>query len=128
MRRTIVSTILFSSLLFTAAASASSPPGDSPVPTRRVSTGITPPQLLTPININLADKFPSTPLPTDTQISVTFVVDQNGATRDVQITRGFDLVWNARVVAAISKLHYRPATLDNQPVPMQMNLVINLAR
>jgi len=128
MRRTITGTLLLSSLLFTAAAYASPPTGDTPAPARRVSTGITPPQLLDSLTLGLPDAISATSIPAGTQISVAFVVDEKGQPHDIHVVQGYDLIWNARAVDAVSKLHYRPASLDNQSIPMNMNLVITLAQ
>lgn len=127
MRRTIISTALFSSMLFTAAAYASPPPGQTSAPTFPVSTGITPPEVLNTLNIKFPDQN-TRPVPAGTQISLSYVVDENGQPRNIQVVHGYDLVWNARAAEAVSKLRYRPASLDNQPIPMGMNLIITLAR
>jgi len=127
MRRTIVSTVLFSSLLFTAAAYASPPPDDAAA-TIRVSTGVTPPQLLDSLQLTVPDPITATNVPADAQITVSFVVDERGQPRNIQVVKGYDLFWNARAVDAVSKLHYRPATMDSQAIPMTMNLVITIAR
>lgn len=127
MRRTITSAILLSSLVLSAAAFASPPTGDSPAPTRRVSTGITAPRLLDSLALNASPSV--TPnIPEGTQITVSFVVDGNGQPRDIHVVQGYNMVWNALAIDAVSRLHYRPAMLDNQPIAMNMNLVITLAR
>jgi hypothetical protein len=128
MRRIIPGTLLLSSLLFTAAAYASPPSGDSSAPARRVSTGIVPPKLLDSLSINLPDQAADSNIPAGTQIRVAFVVDEKGQPRDIRVLDGYDLIWNARAVAAVSNLHYVPASLDNQAIPMNMNLVITLAQ
>ncbi len=127
MRRTITGTLMLSSLLLTAAAYASPPIGDS-APTHNVSTGITPPQLLDSLSLSIPDSSSATTIPEGAQITVTYVVDDKGQPSNLHVVEGFDPIWNARALDAVSKLHYRPATLDNQPVPVPMNLVINLAR
>lgn len=128
MRRTIGSSLLFSSLLFTASAFASPPAGNSVASTPRVSTGVTAPRLLNSLELNAPDSFSATTVPAGTQISVTFVVDENGQPRNIHVTRGYDPLWNARVIDAVSKLHYVPASMDNQAIPLSMNLVVTLAR
>lgn len=128
MRRTITGTILLSSLLFTAAAYASPPTGDTPALTHRVSTGVTPPKLLDNLSITTPEQSAATNIPDHTQIAVSYVVDEKGQPHDIRVVQGYDVIWNARAVEAVSRLHYRPATLDNQPIPMGMNLVITLAR
>lgn len=128
MRRTITGTLLLSSVFLTAAAYASPPIGDSSAPTRHVSTGITPPQLLDSLSLSVPDSNSAASIPEGAQITVTYVIDEKGQPRDIRIVQGYDAIWNARALDAVSKLHYRPATLDNQPIPLGMNLVITLAR
>lgn len=128
MRRTIISTILSSSLLLTAAAFASPPASDSAALTRHVSTGITPPRLLDSLNFQLPQSVSDLNALSGIQISVSFVVDEKGQPRDIHIVQGYNPIWNSIAVAAVSKLHYVPASLDNQAVPMGVNLVINLNR
>lgn len=126
MRRTIIGTILSSSLLLTAAAYASPPASDSAASTHRVSTGVTPPRLLDSIYIQAPNDATDLSIPSGTQISVSFVVDAKGQPRDIHVVQGYTTVWNARAIDAVSKLHYLPASLDDQAVPMEMNLVITL--
>jgi outer membrane biosynthesis protein TonB len=128
MRRTIATSVLFSSLLFTAAAYASPPPDDAAATTRRVSTGVTPPQLLDSLKLTTPDSLTATSVPADTQITVSFVVNEKGQPSNIQVVRGYDLFWNERAVQAVSKLHYRPASIDNQTIPMAVNLVITIAQ
>lgn len=127
MRRTIISTVLSSSLLFTAAAYASPPPADSAAPTLRVSTGITPPKLLNSIDLAVPDSVNVPSVPSGTQVSLSYTVDEKGQPRNIQVVKGYNFFWNARVVSAVSQLHYRPATMDNQAIPMDINLTVTLA-
>ena len=128
MRRTIASSILFSSLLFTAAANASPPPDSAPAPTRRISTGITPPRLLNSLNLVNPDPFTGSSVPAGTKIAVSFVVTENGQPSNIQIVKGYDRVWNARAIQAVQHLYYRPASIDDHNVPMRVDLVIAIAQ
>lgn len=85
------------------------------------------PRLLDSLALNASPSV--TPnIPEGTQITVSFVVDGNGQPRDIHVVQGYNMVWNALAIDAVSRLHYRPAMLDNQPIAMNMNLVITLAR
>ena len=129
MRRTIASSVLFSSLLFTAAAYASPPPDDAAASTTlRVSTGVTPPQPIDSLKLVASDSLSATPIPANARIKVSFIVDEKGQPRNIQVVKGYDSLWNARAVEAVSKLHYRPASIDNQTIPMAVNLVITIAQ
>ncbi len=124
MRRTIASSVLLSSLLFTAAANASPPSASAPALTNRITTGVTPPQLLNSLALTVPDRETGAVVPNGTQIDVSFVVDPKGQPRNIQVVKGYSVLWNARAIQAVSQLHYRPASIDNQAVPMVVNLVI----
>ncbi len=126
MNRILVSTLLSSSLLFTAAAYASPLDGNVAATPRRVSTGVTPPQLLNSLNIAFSDPRAGLTFRPDTRVSVAFVVDETGTPRNIQVVNGIGPFWNARITEAISGLRYRPGTIDNQPVSIAMNLDINI--
>jgi hypothetical protein len=32
------------------------------------------------------------------------------------------------VIDAVNQMHFRPGTLDNRPTPIDLNLIINVAR
>lgn len=128
MHRTIASAALFSSLLFTALANASPPSESYSAPTHRVTTGVTPPQLLNSLQLAVPDSLIASAAPSNMQIAVSFVVDKEGQPRDIQIVRGYNSVWNEHAIQAVSQLHYRPASIDDQAVPMAVNLVIAIAK
>lgn len=126
MHRTVASSLLLSSLLFTAAANASPSGNDAPASTPRVSTGITPPVALNSL-VLAGNDFPNgRALPADTLVTVSFTVDESGHPRDIQLLKGADAYWNSQILSALENLRYRPATLDNQPVEMTVNMNINL--
>ncbi len=126
MNRILVGTLLSSSLLFTAAAYASPLDGNVPAAPVRVSTGVTPPQRINSLNLTFPDPRTGFSILPDTKISVSFVVDENGTPRNIQVTKRIDTFWDARIADALSNLRYRPATIDNQPIPIARNLNINL--
>ena len=128
MRRTIATGLLLSTLLFTAVADASPPSDTASAITPRVSTGVTPPRLLSSFELIYSDSLPHSFSPPVTQVQVSFVVDATGQPRNVQIVRGINAQWDASLVRAVSRLRYQPASMDNRPVPMAITLNINLAR
>lgn len=129
MRRPLVSALLYSSFAFAfaAVANASPPSNVASAQTHRVSTGVTPPQLLNSLQLTFPDPQSAHALATGNRVSVSFLVDEKGQIQNIRVVQGIDAIWNARIVDAVRKLHYRPATMDNEPVPMAVNLNINLA-
>jgi|HubBroStandDraft_5_1064220.scaffolds.fasta_scaffold380932_1 hypothetical protein len=132
MRSIIASGIVLSSLFLPAAAIASTPVDDASATAQapRVSTGVTAPTLLeSMLAISIPGDLPQEAIPASgAQIGLTFVVDQKGKPQDIHVVKGINAFWDARVVEAVSKFHYRPGTVDAQPVPVDMNLTVNIAR
>jgi TonB family protein len=130
MRRIVASTLLFSSLIFPAAANASSPSADSTASTSslRISTGVVAPTVLDAVNITVPESISSYPLRADQTVTLSLTVDENGQAHDVQVVKSLNPFWDARVVDAVQQFHFRAGTLDNQPIAMEMNLVVNIER
>jgi Gram-negative bacterial TonB protein C-terminal len=129
MRHIIASSILLSSLLLPAAANASQPSDDASASTQapRVSTGVTAPTLLESIGLSIPEGLPKDAIPVDAQVGLTLTVDDKGQPQDVHVVKGINPFWDARIVEAVRKFHYRPGTIDSKPIPVDMNLTINFA-
>ncbi len=130
MRQIVASSILLSSFFLPAAASASTPADDStaPTPAPRVSTGVIVPTLIQVIDLSIPADLSQDAIPVNAQVTLNFTVDEKGRPRNIQVVKGINPVWDARVVEAVSKFHYRPGSIDNQPIPIAMNLTVNIAR
>ncbi len=130
MRQIVASSILLSSFFLPAAASASTPADDStaPTPAPRVSTGVIVPTLIQVIDLSIPADLPQDAIPVDAQVTLSFTVDEKGRPQNIQVVKGVNPFWDARVVEAVSKFHYRPGSIDNQPIPIAMNLTVNIAR
>jgi Gram-negative bacterial TonB protein C-terminal len=130
MRHILAGSLLLSSLVLPAAARASQPSDDAAASTSapRVSTGVVPPALLHSIGITLPYGLPMELIPADAQIGLTLTVDEQGVPQDIQVVRGINPFWDARVVDAVRQFHYRPGSIDSKPIPVDMNLTINIVR
>ncbi len=130
MRYSLASSILLSSLLLPAAAGAMRPSDDAAASTQptRVSTGVVAPTLLHSIGIALPEGIAKDSIPVDAQIGLTLTVDAEGRPQDVHVVKGINPFWDARIVDAVRQFHYRPGTIDNQPIPVDMNLTVTIAR
>ncbi|MDR3793200.1 MAG: TonB family protein [Terracidiphilus sp.] len=129
MKSILATSLLLSAALTPAIASASTPASDAataqPV---RISTGVTAPELLKPISLNVPSALDWEPLPNDGQVAVSLVVDENGNAHDAQVTKSLSRFWDARVLAAVESAKYRPASIDNKSIPMTVNLLVKIAR
>ena len=130
MRQILASTLMLSSIVLPAAAQASSTADDAtaPTPEVRVSTGITPPKLAKDITVTMPDGIDKAFFPGDSQLELSFTVDSQGKAENVKVVKPVNPYWDARVVEEIEKSHFKPAKLDNQAVPMDMNLVVSMKK
>lgn len=128
MRQIIAGSLLFASLLFPVAAKATQPvEGAADVSTTRmVSTGITAPQLLQTASYTLPEGYNSELVKNGTQVRLSLVVDEKGRPQHIQILSGSNQFVNASVVSAVNQFRFRPATIDNRTIPMEMNLTVTV--
>jgi TonB family protein len=130
MRHIIASSVVLSSLLLPAAAFASNPT-DEPVAITaapRVSTGVIGPFLQNALILTAPEGIPASSIPADAQVGVSFVVDEKGLPENIHVTRSINPTWDTQVVDAVSKLHYRPARIDDQKIPVDMNLTVVITK
>ena len=128
MRRILVASLLLSSLSFPAAAIARTPVDDATAPTpSRVSTGVVFPLILDSASISLPAGFNVGDIPTDAQVGLLLTVDEHGNPQNIKVVKSLTPFWDARVVEAVRKFHYRAGSVDNQPVPVDLNLTVNIA-
>lgn len=143
MRRIILSTLFLSTVLVHAQTST---PGqgatlearnnatnplpaatDASIPAtgRRVSTGVIFPKLISGPSL----RVPVADLPAheiDAQhVVVSFRVDEKGAPQNVHLVKSVSQSVDERVLAAVREYRFEPGTLDDQKVPVDVNLVVN---
>jgi outer membrane biosynthesis protein TonB len=86
------------------------------------------PELVKNVALQIPNDVAWQTLPTDAKIGVSMTVDTTGQTKNIQITKSLNPYWDARVVDALSKAQYHPATVSKSPVAMDVNLVVNIQR
>jgi TonB family protein len=130
MRHIVASTIMLSSMLFPVVANASTSADDAtaPTPNLRVSTGVIAPSLIGSLALQLPEGLSQSFVPMDTPVGLSFTVDSNGQPQDVKVVKPSNPYLDARIVDAVQKAHFRPGTVDNTPIPIEMNLTVNIAR
>jgi TonB family protein len=129
MRRILAISSLLSSLVLPAAAFASTPVDDASAPTPiKVSTGVSEPVLVNSVSLDIPEGFTIDSLPPDAQVSLFLTIDEKGQPENIQVTKSYSKFWDARVIDTVREFHFKPATVDNQPTPVDMNLVVNIAR
>ena len=142
MRRILVASFLLSSVLLGAQSvakaqsatlvarnEATNASGATDVSTstqpRRISTGVTGPKLLSEptVNVITAD-FPTEDLASQHMV-VSFRVDEKGTPVNVRLLKSVNQTVDNKVLEAVRQYRFAPATLDEQAVPMDVNLVVN---
>jgi TonB family protein len=129
MRRILATSLLLPSLFLPAAVKASTPVDDTsaPTPKVRVSTGVIAPEIdLSHLAIPMSLDQDS--IPGGAEVGLSLTVDENGHPQNVRVVRSLSPLWDARVVDAVSHAHFKPGTIDNQPIPVDLNLTVNIAR
>jgi TonB family protein len=123
MRRILAASVLLSPLLFTASAVASQPIDDSSASTaiRPVSTGVTSPKIVRSTDIVLTPEIAGT-IPAEAEVVLKLNVDEQGNPEDIQILKSDSALLGERVMDAVREFRWRPATLDNQPIPVGLTL------
>lgn len=133
MRR-ILLTGLLSSLALTAAAAPSTPANDASasapesVQVRPVSTGVTDPQLVYSTNIEIPASEISDAFPNPSRVVLKLNLDATGSPTNIKVIQPLTQDVDARVVAAVKQFRWRPAVLDNQTIPVELRLVVEVQR
>jgi len=129
MRRILATSIMLPSLILPAAAFASTPVDDATAPTPiRVSTGVTQPVLVNSAYLEIPDGYSIDAIPSDVQVGLSLTVNAKGQPENIQVTKSFNKFWDARVIETVREFHFKPGTVDNQPTPVDMNLVVNISK
>lgn len=130
MRRNVVSVLLLGSMLFPVAAVASQTKTDASLttPNLRVSTGVVAPSIVETAAIAVPQGMISDAVPAGAQVGLSLTVDQNGVPQNIQVVRSLNQAWDASVVDAVRQFRFRPGTIDRKPIPVDVNLTVNITR
>jgi TonB family protein len=130
MRRILATSLLLPTLFLPAAAKASSPMDDAtaPTPKVRVSTGVIAPEIIDSVHVTVPTSFSEYLIPGDASVGLSLTIDENGHPENIKVVKSLNSVWDARVVDAISRAHFKPGTVDLEPTPVDLNLTVNISR
>jgi TonB family protein len=90
----------------------------------RVSTGIIRPKLIYSVDVSTEGDLISSLPNFEREALVEMVVDETGKPSDVKIVKSVGPAMDKNVLAAVSQFRYKPATLDNQPTAVPVNLEV----
>jgi TonB family protein len=129
MRRILATSLLLPSLFLPAVVKASTPVDDAsaPTPKVRVSTGVIVPELLDADHFTIPMTVGDAPIPGGAAVGLNLTVDENGHPQNVKVIKSLNPVWDARVLDAVNRAHFKPGSIDTQPIPVNMNLTVNIA-
>ena len=130
MRPILAASLLLSPMLLTASAVASQPKVDntatspSSAVSPAISTGVTAPEILDTQTLRIQpNAYDKTAAPEE-QVVLQLKVDDKGRAQNIQVVKSTNPHFDARVIEAVQRSHFRPAKLDNQAVPMELSLVV----
>jgi TonB family protein len=129
LRRALLAGLL-SCFALTAAAATPKPNDNAPAATtateHRVTTGIIAPIVDGSAMIHITDDAALETLPQPAKMLVRVNLDASGNPTDVRVLESLSPNVDARLIAAVRQLHWHPATLDHQAIPMTVNLTVDV--
>jgi TonB family protein len=96
-------------------------PAASPL---RVTTGITPPELISTAEIISDHDLKWRATGAHKTVNVSMTINKAGKPTDLKITKSAGEELDSNVIAAVSKYRYKPAQLNHQPTEVEVNLEI----
>jgi TonB family protein len=117
-------------MLCVASAVASQPKTDAPVTAagHRISTGLVAPEIINQAGIAIPAEALGQYTLSGSKVVLSLVVDEKGNAQSVRVVKSVNPSVDAHVVNGVLKSHFRPAMLDNKPVPVEMSLTIVVQR
>ena len=128
MRRALLA-LLLSSLTIAAAASPVPQMNDASASTSRpISTGVTSPRLVYTTRISIpADEMPTT-MGSSAKVVLKVSLDANGSPSNIQVLHPATPEIDQRVVSAVRQFRWTPAMLNNQAIPEELTLTVEVQR
>jgi len=126
--RAPLAVILLSSLLAPAAVYANSTDATPSVPAIRVTTGVIPPAVLNSGNFTVSADALSGVFIDKPSVVLALTVNEKGLAQDVHVVRSVNPKVDAQVLEAVREFKFRPATLDQQPVSVDLHLTVVVQR
>jgi TonB family protein len=129
MRRKLAPALALCSMLVPVAAVASqASTGAAITANLRVSTGVKAPTILDTAQIALPQGMTLDALPSNAQVGLALTVDRNGVPENIRVVKSLTPSLDASVVEAVRHFHFRAGSIDNQPVPVDLNLTVTITR
>jgi TonB family protein len=91
-----------------------------------VTTGVTSAQLRYAAKIDLPATAALSSLPNPAKMVLKLNLDQTGSPTHVEVVQSLTPELDARVVKAVRQFRWSPAVLDNQTIPIDVNLIVEV--
>jgi TonB family protein len=115
------------SRLATPKALGASTDGATPVATpARISSGVTFPKVIETAELIESSDWHWTPAESQRLAVVKVLVDKNGQPSQVSMIQSLGAGMDGDVLAAVKHYRFQPATLDRQPVPVEVHLTVRI--
>jgi TonB family protein len=124
--RTSLAVILASSLLIPVAANASDMGGSTP--SIRVSTGVTAPSVINSGDFTVSADAMSGLSVDRPAVVLALKVNEKGMAEDVHVVHSVNARVDEQVLEAVRDFRFKPATLNQQPVPVDLHLTVVVQR
>jgi TonB family protein len=121
--RTAVAALVQPKELGAVKADSATVPASQPL---RISTGVTPPKLISTVSIIDNQNLPLNLKVLDQLAIVSMTVNADGKPSDLKIVKSVGATMDANVLAAVSQYRFAPGTLDKQPTAVPLTLEITL--
>lgn len=127
MRSILSASLLLSPMLYAASASALAPKADAPVSTQ-TSYAVTRSATIDAASLYLPASEFAGMYSNQEKVVLAVKVDEKGNPSVVRILQSANPGLDARVVAAVSRSYFHPATLGSHAVPQELSLVVSVQR
>jgi len=103
-------------------------PAAAPAPTTsktlRVSTGVQQPVIVHNAPVVLEGVKLDWEHPQDNKVVLALSIDDKGTVQDLTVLKSYNKSLDERVLTAVRQYRFKPATLDNQPIPVRLELAV----
>ncbi len=126
--RSSIAVILLSSFLAPATMHAAPSEAAASGSAIRISTGVVGPAVLNSSNFAVSADALSGVSVDNPAVVLALRVNEKGLAENVHVVRSVNTRVDAQVLDAVRDFRFKPATLDQQPVPVDLNLTVVVQR
>lgn len=107
---------------------ATTAPTHTPTVTHRITTGVIAPKIIKTVKIECSPSELAGWQNVNNQVDVALVVGEDGKAHDVRLLRSINQTIDERVLNAVKQYEFKPASLDNENISINMTLHVRFER